>query len=302
MGLRGIWILWITLSGERIGLLILCCITVGIWCRKFISLATPLETRKLMKKPWPLKLCEVFGRWCGLSAGHKQREANSYRWEDPLTIQEVWMIFHSTVPSSKENRRLKSMLKQGHATREITSLDDSHAGWIGPVKQTWKESKMLSAGFRPNPLLNSLNILHFPTLFQPLRPQGETANLGASHPNAVQEQGANFQCCNCAKCDWQLIFGHLHETSVDLIEIQEWFDDGLERNGLLTSYQVPFHRAGCKKVGTMACKAWICLKRFRFRSIGVILIELYKLYTMNYPMARSCEHTANCNICKGSRP
>ena len=113
MGLRGIWILWITLSGERIGLLILCCITVGIWCRKFISLATPLETRKLMKKPWPLKLCEVFGRWCGLSAGHKQREANSYRWEDPLTIQEVWMIFHSTVPSSKENRRLKSMLKQG---------------------------------------------------------------------------------------------------------------------------------------------------------------------------------------------
>ena len=81
-----------------------------------------------MKKPWPLKLCEVFGRWCGLSAGHKQREANSYRWEDPLTIQEVWMIFHSTVPSSKENRRLKSMLKQGHALREITSLDDSHAG------------------------------------------------------------------------------------------------------------------------------------------------------------------------------
>lgn len=53
----------------------------------------------------------------------------------------------------------------------------------------------LSAGFRPNPLLN---ILHFPTLFQPLRPQGETANLGASHPKAVQEQGANFKCCNCA--------------------------------------------------------------------------------------------------------
>ena len=145
------------------------------------------------------------------------------------------------------------------------------------------ESKMLSAGSGPSHFLTVLTSYIFPPCFSLFdhRVRLPTWELRIPKPSRNREQ--IFKCCNCAKCDWQVIFGHLHETSVDLIEIQEWFDDRLERNGLLTSYQVPFHRAGCKKVGTMACKAWICLKRFWFRSIGVILIELYKSYTMNYP-------------------